>query len=575
MSKKRSVSDWQEEIRNGIRFQNLNGGIAEWRRYKDYYRHKFKRGILPVNIMFSVMRSMVAQTYFRNPSITVTAKKPGLKYQLHARIVQKLDRWFLKELMVKQQIKKMVEDTFFSGIATGFNGYDSEYGYDMSKTEANGAASLTQFDKKGYRIEYNSFVKPGLPWFLRARPDDVIFPWGTADKYNSEWIAMRKLRPLEDLKKDPKYKIPKDLSGSFIQRRSDDEGVTPPDQGYFQQMQNVRQWVELWQVHDIGTGKVLALTLDDSLKDFLRDDVDSMQVEDLPCEVLTFNPDPDIIYGVPDARIIEPQLLELNEIRTQFMKHRRIDIAKILYKKGTLDKNAVNRLLNEDVQAAVEVESESAIRDSVMELGSKAGGIFQDLGYAAELARQDVRETIGFSRVQSGEFQGKTHVTKAEVNHVMQRSDIRIDERRDQVADLLTNVIRKFNQTIFKHWTLPVVEDIVGTDGARYWLQFTGPEIANEYNYDINPASSAPQDPQSKKAEALEMARAWSEMNQGKIQQGIAVPAEIQRAFFSNYEDIDVEQLLTEQGVGMPTGGQGQAMPVNAAAQMMQQGGQQ
>lgn len=572
MANDRSVVFWQEAIRAGQRFQGRFGGVREWQKYKRYYRHRFKPGVLPVNILFSIMRSVVAQTYPRDPRITLTPRRPGLIYQLHSRVLQSTDNWLIKELALKGELKYMIMDAFMAGTATGFNGYDSEYGWDPKKAESS-AASLTQFDKKGYRLEYNAFINPGMPWFLRARPDDVVYPYGTTNKQNAEWIAMRKLRPVEDLKKDPKYTVPKDYQGSHVPLRTgpDGEAITDYQDLTDTSKENIeRLWAEMWQIHDAKTGKIYAIVMDSD--EFLRKDDDSMQFDGLPAETLTFNTDPDYIYGVPDARIIEPQLLELNEIRTQLMYHRRVDILKFLYKKNAIDANAINKLLDEDVKAAVECNYDGPLKDVVLPMPSGVGGILQDMAFCADLARQDVRETVGFSRVQQGEFQGKTHVTKSEVDHVMQRSDIRMDERRDAVADLIVNIVRKWNQTIFKHWTVPQVRDIIGPDGARWWVQFTGPEIAAEYTYNTEMFNAEPETPQSKKQDANEMARAWAEMNMGQVKAGAPVPTEIQRYFFSQYEGLDIDKLLSQQGQQQPEmGSQHQPIPMPIAAQMMQQ----
>jgi len=569
VSKKRSVTDWQQEIRNGLKFREYYGGDKDWHRYKDYYRHKFNSP-LPVNMMFSILRSISAQTYFRNPSITVTPRKPGIKYQLHARIVEKICRWLIKQTQVKQQLKQMISDSFLCGTAIGVHGYDSEYGFSSN----DGPATLTQFDKKGYKIEYNSFINPGMPWFLRVRPDDVVFPWGTVDKSSAPWFAFRKLRPLDDLRKDPKYKVPKDMKGTFVQQRSDSEGAVEatPETSLFRDMQQGQQWVELWIIHDACTGRTYTITLDDANKTFLRDEEDPMQIDGLPCETLIPNPDPDYIWGVPDARIIEPQLLEVNEIRTQSMYHRRVDMLKMLYKKGSIDADELKKLLSEKVELAVGIEAEGSIRDAVMPMSPSVTGILQDMGFQAEQARQDIRETVGFSRVQMGEFQGKSHVTKSEVDKVMAKSDIRIEERRDQMADMVVSIASNYMQMIYKNWTTPVVQDIIGPDGAMWWLQFTGPEIAGEYNFDVNPSTAAPQDIDSRKRDAIEMSKAWTEMNSGRIQQGQPVPAELQRYFFQNYDGIDVQQLVSESGVQMPQSTD-QPLPVGVAAGVIQRQG--
>ena len=568
-AKERTLDWYKDAVKLGQRFQIKFARSNMWPVYKSYYRHEFPSGILPVNLVFSVLRSSVPQIYFRNPMVTITPTKPGLEYELHARLVEDIDNWLLRELATKYEMKKMIPDSFLCGLATGFIGYDSEYGY-SEKYSIENVASLTQFNKKGYKIEYNANVNPGMPWFLRSRPEDTVFPWGTECKENAEWVATRHFRPLQDIKSDPKYKNTDKLHGSFNKVRTTPAGGTREPEN--QEISGDHEWVELWQLRDSKTKEIVCFTMD--CDDFLRKEEDLMQMEGLPCETIAFNPDPDFIYGIPDARIIEPQLLELNEIRTQAMKHRRIDIVKMLIKKGALKPEQIKNLFSEDVQAAVEVEVDNALTESVMPLTPGASGILADLERMGEVIRGDVREMVGFSRSSTGEYQGKTHISAKETDIVNWANQIRIDERRDMMSDLLTNVVRKFNQIIFTHWNTSMVRSVIGPDGAKWWLQFTGPEIKSEYNIKVDPSNAVPVDQRTKRQDAVEMAGAYAQMNAGAIQQGQPIPAEIQRYFFSQFDGINIDKLLAQLGTQQapqPQPGMNPGQPVDprAAAGMM------
>ena len=85
------LKKWQERINNGLRFQQKVGRMNEWARYKAYYRHEFRSQTLPVNMIFSILRSLTPQIVLRNPRVTVTPRKPGPEAELNARIVQKID----------------------------------------------------------------------------------------------------------------------------------------------------------------------------------------------------------------------------------------------------------------------------------------------------------------------------------------------------------------------------------------------------------------------------------------------------------------------------------------------------
>lgn len=560
---------WQDRIFNGLRYQQKVGRGQEWMRYKAYYRHEYAANTLPVNLMFSVLRSLTPQIILRNPKVTATPRKSGQLAELNARIVQKIDNWLIHELMMKRELKRIVGDCFFAGTATGFVGYDSMFGFDPSQSDPTGQFSLSQFDRKGDRIEWNKGVQPGMPWFLRARPEDVVFPWGCTGIESADWIAMRIFRRVTDLQKDKKYSNTKDLTGEIIPVRTYPEGGRLTD---WKEATNFSpdpdaRWVELWQVHDARTGKVLALTMQNENK-LLRNDTDEMQVDGLPAETLTFNPDPDYIYGVPDARIIEPQLLELMDIRTQAMKHRQIDLIKSLIKKGSLDAEQKQKLKSGDIGAFVEVDTEMGLRDCVLPLNPGVGGILEELTAMGSVVQGDVREMVGFSRILQGEYQGKTHVTSAETQAVMASANIRLDERRDAVVDMLTRVVRKFNAYIFKYWTADRVESIVGPDGAKYWIKFNGQEIADDYDLMIEPEEGTNLDTATKRDQYLEVAKAWAEMNQAQLAMGAPIPDEIQRVLFNQFDDLglDVDKLVAQTRAGNQMAQQQRAMAATSGA---------
>lgn len=523
------VQMWKERIKNGQRFQLKLARSNEWERYKKYYRHSFRDGSIPVNLVFSVLRSMVPQVYFRNPKVSVCPRGySDPMIELSARVVEQLDNWLLRELSTKGQLKQMVQDAFLCGTASGFVGFDAlEYGKDSN------------------RLEFEVSKKEGMPWFLRSRPEDVVYPWGATSKDSLEWVAFRVFRKLEDVKNDPKYKgNTSDLRGTDTPRRTYPEGAVEVDPADHSLEDKDAQWVEIWQIHDARTKKVMALTMEHDK--FLRNDDDDMQIEGLPVETVVFNPDPDYIYGIPDARIIEPQLLELLDIRTQSMKHRRVNLVRTLGKRGILKQEEIEKLTSAEVQPYIEVDTDVDIKAAVTNWNPGVSGILQDLALQGEQAQGDVRESVGFSRVSQGQYQGKTHISAKETENVARALNIRLDERRDIMADTLINIVRKWNQYIFTHWKSDQVAKIIGPNGASYWIKFNGPQIKGEYSYDIEMQDATPLTSEVKLQKAVEAARAWSEMNAGAVKAGMPVPLEIQKAVFSNIEGIDVDRLMAQ-----------------------------
>ncbi len=138
---------------------------------------------------------------------------------------------------------------------------------------------------------------------------------------------------------------------------------------------------------------------------------------------------------------------------------------------------------------------------------STASTIPKDLFVAAQAIVQDVRETVGFSRNQFGEFNSQSGDTTAtEANIVRQASEIRVDERRDMVADMLVEVMETVHQIIFKFWTEETVVDVVGPGGAPIWVRLA-PSLLKEgrYNIKVDPDSSVPETRALREAKAVQL----------------------------------------------------------------------
>ena len=574
-TKEYSVKQWQSLIRQGLKFQEAYGDAKNWERYKKYYRQQFKSNVVPVNLVFATLRSLVPQVYFRNPRIVVTPTRPGLLPELNARVIQRVDNWIIREIGIKQQYKRMIQDAFLCGTASGILGYDSEFGFDTEAAEGQ-SLTLSSFNDKGEKIEYNANVNPGMPWFLRARPEDVIYPWGCTGPDNARWYTQRVMRPLEDIKQDSKYSNTRDLKGAFIPTITTAEGTkqlfNPADGTSSHQ---TVEWVELFECHDLATGKVYVMTMQEGQDKFLRSDTDEMQIDGLGIETLNFNPDSDYVYGVPDAKILEPQMLELIDIRTQAQKHRRIDVLKSIVRKGVFTKDEMLKLLSSDVGPFAEVESEGALADNIMNLNPGVSGILADLIQQGIVAKEDANEIVGVPRTAQGAYQGKTHISASETDKVAASFGIRLDERRDIVSDSILRVVRRINQIIFTRWTLERVTDIIGPDGAKWWIKYTGPQVRDEYNISIELEDARPLDSETKIGQASQIAEVWAKLNAGAIAAGAPVPPEIQHMLFSPFPDVNLDKLMvqTMQNIGMPGQTPGMAVAPGQAAMMMGQGG--
>ena len=468
---------WEAQITAGIAHRKRLTSEAQWNTWREYYRGEWNSDILPMNLFFTMMRTVVPRIYFRNPGIAIRPGKPGPEHAIFAKILERIDNKLMTQMKIKASMRKMIGETWRFGTTFGKVGFgsmfDTRVDFDSAPTEG----------KKNERLEYNSNVKAKFPAFWRTSPGDVVLPAGLREFDESRWIAHVIERPLADVKADKRLAN----RGNVGAAREDLKSLNDPDGARV-------PMATLWEIRDKKTGEVFVLA-----KDAGSDKHTLHQEEDFflntsgrfPIFPLVFNTDDEFFWGTPDSRILEPYQLEINEIKTQIMYHRRFATKKILARAGTLSDTEALKLVDESIMPVIFTNTDPS-RD-IKELNSQ--NIPPELRIVAQDVLQDVRESIGFGRNQFGEFNpGSSDTTATEANIVRMASEIRIDERRDIVADLLGDVfVQGIHEVIFAMWTDEVVE-LVGPGGLPVWVTFTGTELArSSFNVDIDPDTSLPE----------------------------------------------------------------------------------
>lgn len=476
--------EWTERIKRAYEFRDKKFRSAPSKTYKQmcidnrqYYRGDWNKTIIPVNRIFSYGRSLVPSVYFRNPRVSVTATRPELV--VHARVVEAVDNWVIFETNLKKTLKRAILNAYICGCGPVKLGYDSQYGYIPEQAVDQDRSTVTQSSRtEDRKIEYREGVKPGMPWALPDLPENIIGPPGYDDYAAMPWIAHRIIRPLDDVKQDQKYKHTKDLQGTKTL-----DYIDPKQQSLFREDKLV-PLAELFEIRDKSTGLISVVCEGQTL----LSENDVLQVEGLPWEFLIFNDDPEYPWGIPDVCMMEPQQLELNEIRTQAKRHRAIALLKFLYKRGAIKEPELEKFFSGSVGPGVAIDDD-AIANAIVTLQPH---IPPDLAAEARQVESDLRQTIRISENQAGSYRSGTPPRATETQEVAQSFDLNVDERKDLMGDLLTSIIRKWNQYIFKFWDGNRVVQIAGPDGQMWWVQYTGDELEGEYNLRIDPDTGFP-----------------------------------------------------------------------------------
>lgn len=486
---------WKQRIKDGKEFRRKAAYESSWRRWREYYRGEWHGDILPVNLFFSMLRTIVPRLYFRNPSISIRPSKPGHINAVFAKILERIDTRLIREMDVKREMRMAIQETWMFGSSFAKSGFGTAFDPVMESGKG--------LSMKGEReiLEYNSSVRPAMPWVMKTSAGSVVLPAGCRHIKEARWTAECIKRPIDDVRGD------KRLSNRTYLRPSANKGASPFVSGIGPIKEEM---LELWEVRDKKTGEVFILT----------DDVDAgdknsrhtlLQGEDFylrtnqsfALKMFVFNEDDERAWGIPDSKILEPYQMEINEIKTQLMFHRRMATSKIMARVNSITRDQAERFVDESILPVIYMNGDPTRDVRILE----SMPIPPELRIAAVDVVQDMRETAGFGRNQFGEFNpGSSDTTATEAQIVRQASEIRVDERRDIVADIMLDIFADVHQVIFNFWRDEQVVDLVGPGAQPLWVRFTGTELARSaFSILVDPDNSVPETKAVREQRALSL----------------------------------------------------------------------
>lgn len=549
------VQWWVGQVAKGKKFRKEYAHEDRWKDWRNWGRGNWKGGILPNNVYFKMIRTLVPRTYFRNPSVSITQTQPGMEEMLLAKLLERVDNKLLDVMKFKEQMKRAV----LHGAMFGTGGIRRGYGAEFSPTPD--ALGTEKPDVGGRRLreftEYNDLVSANRPWSLCAHPGTIIIPEGAIDIHDARWVCYEYQRPKADILEDPRMKNKDGINESV--RNTASGGTLLP---WGEKLRS--DGTILWEIRDKKTRTVFVLapfadnTTHDVQKPLYFEDDELSRNGRLNFYPLIFNQDDEVFWGISDSIIIEPQQLEANQIRTQMMYHRRIMLTKFLYEKGAITPDELSKLLSDqNIGAGVQTNNINAVK--LMEAIPMPAGLVEADG----LVSQNVQELLGLGVNQFGEYApGSADRSATEANIVNQATSIRIDERRDTCADLLVDFTTDMNDDIVEYWSSDMVVDLVGPAGVPIWVQFH-PRLlrTGQYNVKIDPDSSIPLTKQYREQKALQTYGAFFGKNPD------INPHELTRFVLNEMYGVDADSIMNNP---MMNTTQQNPMPVSQVAQQLQ-----
>lgn len=536
MSVKAELDMWKEFLRVADRkFDKVKPKIKKaWKYYKGDQWADNVAGYKdqPVdNVVFANIRAIIPRLNFREPKIFVRPKKKPIRTKngifdtMSAAVyMELLLSHYYKILQVKRESRKCLYDALLSpwGIM--------ELGYTVETSKV----------KDDELLEVNELIEGDSPFCMRRNPNDFRSdPEGIdSSLLDARWIALRWVKKLEDIKKDPRYNKVKDLKENFtIKTHFEETGVKAASESGEGEDKNYWGRVEGWTIWDKKTHRIMDVVKSHS--NFLRYEEDwPLDLEGFPVETLYFNENSTDLYPVPDTWMYLPMQDELNRISSMQLDHiRRISQRRYVCRENSFTPEQ-RRALTHGGDGTV-VETTLNPQDSILPLQDAT--ISQDIWMIRQGLKKAIREMAGVS---DSEVMASTKFESATEPALIEQAaqSIRGDQQAIfegftvRILEKLASIIQQtmddvsipldgdvMNDPEMQKYINGKLAKIVSPEGAMIllpWLELGKEEIQGEYIFDIEVGSTMPINEQQERQDAVTLYKLMEQNPYAKPREG-------------------------------------------------------
>jgi len=529
---KKDARYWEDEIRNALKWRQQYSHEERWPLFMEYYNHEYEDPTLPhFNLFHMLGNTLVPSLIFQRPGVLNTPRRPDIG--AWAQFYDSVDGYLIDSMDVVDISERSVINSFLKNTSAVSIGYDFGTIGDEIEGRANAEGIMSVF--KGVPGTVNRTRKQKLPWLDLVPSQRFLVAAGTKSMTNCRWFAKLIVVPVRLLKGERSLTNVKESHMPTEVKRHEnklwDIGVHGGE---------TKGYIAYWEIHDAENKTWCWLSTDGGY--IYKPHDDPLQVWGLPVEVLIFNRQADSIWGASDACYIESQMLESNEMRQFGRMQRKIALLKILYDSEAISQEQMDAFLTgapgfglpinrsgqdklkdviEIIQPHVQIEYLSAQKDIL----------------------NDAQLISGHGPNQHGNFAPGRH-TKYETQVVEGANTLRLSRRRAKMGEMIEHHLFRANILISRNWTQKEVQQVVGLDGALYWVEANPSQMQNledGLTTKVNVESMAPVSRERKKGEAMELIKLLGGFTEAGVN-----PLPLIQQLLSAFEWVDVRQVLPQ-----------------------------
>jgi len=460
--------------------------------------------LVPLNIIYPIVKNIIPSLYYKNPFIVAIPKRK--QDEDSSSYVSAMVNHFYKQIDVKRINQQVIFDAYVLGMGICKLGYATRFGMDIEDVELE--KKRQQEKKKGIlemlwlrkpkvpeelpkNIDLNEFIIAENPYVTWVNPFNFGIDPMANSIYEANYVYEKIITTLDKVKGNKNYKNTKDLSGMDLEPTFQKDIPST-------QIEKFKP-IELYEIHyktDEGIN-ILVLAKDQGDSVVLRHDESIYEIDGFQYEILTFNKHGHKLYPKSEIDIAKPLQDRINNTFENILEQLDKFMTKLAYD-----------------EAGVTADGKKALKDGM--LGSLVACNKNPSEVIKEIAFTQVKGDLmvlidkmvdiisletGITRAMLTGLTSAETATEAQIGQSGQ--NLRISDKADMVADFSNRQGRKLWQIIRQFVDLEEVELITGdtafddvTGTPRYtWLKpidnnIQEKLITGEYDFQIEVGST-------------------------------------------------------------------------------------
>ena len=514
-----SAARWREEM----------GYDSVWERMIDLYRGKHwprvtaTEDLVAVNLAFSTVNIIAPSVSVNHPKVVVTPNDPDNTDR--AAFVEAVINHTWRHHDFRKPFRRAVKDFLIFGhgwLKVGWRFVEQErtLGEDERQTmideatmEADAfamtnpefAGDLPSDEEIAANITNTAMmIVEEQPFVERISPFDVFVDPEATCLEDAAWIAQRIVRPLEEAKKDKRYK-------ASARKKLDAQNVlyplnTPNSRQQQEEYLYDEERTVIFEFYDIvnNTISVLAQAGDE----FLVDPTPMPYVYGQPFVMLRNYDIPDYFYPMGDLEAIESLQLELDKTRTQLVNARKRYARKYLYHERSFGPEGREALASDqDGRLVPVVEENKPLSETVIPMPQTP--LSPEIYQYSDIIETDINTVSGVSEYARGQMP-ETRRTATEASIIADAGNARAADKLAIVELSIGYVARMVLQVMQQFMTGEQMARVSQKGGGDLFVPYTREDIIGEYDFSVEGGSTQPMNDTIRKQQAVSLLNAMA-----------------------------------------------------------------